>query len=131
MLFGKREIYQVDFDGQEQPVFYDPMAVRRHLLTQTSGRCWQLFSDARAMELTLLETTGDSEQDTAIRAELSMRLAHLEGELADAGYHAFGLDPIDSQTKEGITETQVLQIVKEFLGWIEEKKGSAGSCPTL
>lgn len=126
MLFGVMEIYEAEIPGHG-PVKYDPLAVRRRLLQSTSGRCWEMFRDARNIELDLQNSDPKDESEVAVatRAELSVRLATLEGGIADAGYEAFGLSPIDSETGGGSTEAAVLDITKKYLEWVETKKATA------
>ena len=131
-MFENREIYRVLLEGEEKPIYLDPMSIRRTLMTQSSGRCWEWIRSARAILQTLKEIPDDdfSEKAIATRAELSMRQSVLEGDLADAAYHAFGFEPIDAETGEGITETQILRLLTEYVGWVESKKESAGISPT-
>lgn len=101
----------------------DPLVIRRGLLLATSGRAWEWASQARELELAL-DGCQDADGDTAAaqRAEWSMRLADLEGKLAHAAYHAFGLPPIDRETGQGVGESVVLGLVQDFLAWCEQKK---------
>ncbi len=101
----------------------DPLVIRRGLLLATHGRCWEWASQARAFELELDACAdGEGEEFAAKRAEFSMRLADLEGKLAEAAFQAFGLPRIDRETGNGVGEAVALSLVQGFLGWCEEKK---------
>ena len=131
-MFANREIYAVTLEGLTEKIHFDPMAIRRTLLIQSSGRCWQWVQDANAIvkQLDEILPEDESEQAKALRAELSMRLSIIEGDLADAGYHAFNFEPVDLTTGQGVTETQMLKILAEYIGWVELKKVNAGNSLT-
>lgn len=131
-MFGPRDIFTVDIPGLGDAHF-DPLALRRVMLAHTHGRCWEYAADAAKIEadLTGLETAEDNEQTRALRAELSMRLANLEGELANAAFAAFGFEKtVDVNDGTGTTEAAALQVMRAYLRWVAEKKEQAGNSPT-
>jgi hypothetical protein len=130
-LFAETDIYKFEVPMHDGEICCDPMKIRRDLLTATSGRCWEYADTARKIEnsLTLFPEADVSEKAVASRAELSLRLAEMEGKLADAGMVVFGLEPVDQQGV-GHTETLALRLVKDYLAWVSEKKEAAGKSPT-
>lgn len=54
-------------------------------------------------------------------AGLCQRLATLEELLAAASMHAFGLNPIDIETGEGVTEMEAIEVLIAFLEYAEGK----------
>lgn len=125
-LFAETDIYEMDIPGHG-PVMCDPMTLRRNLLLTTSGRCWEYADTARKIEnsLAICPSEDQSEKAIATRAELSLRLAEVEGQLVDAGYRVFNLEPVNSEG-DGVSETAVLRLIHDYLTWVTEKKESAG-----
>lgn len=126
-MFTKTDIYGFELPGVEGRRYLDPLAVRRDLLVGTSGRCWEWARDAKQLEADLA-AVGDAPGDgpAAQRAEWSARLADLEGRLAPAAMRAFSLEPVDPETGFGFTELTALELLYDFLGWIEGKGGRPG-----
>ena len=131
MLFDVLEIYAADIPGLGE-VKLDPLGLRRGLIMATHGRCWEWSQTARDIErdLTAIPDTDTGEVADAKRAELSLRLADVEGKLAQAAYDVFPIVPVDLNTGQGTTETAAMLLLQNYLRWVEEKKASAGASPT-
>ena len=127
MLFSNVDIYTIQIP-KLGPYCMDPMAIRRGLLINTKGRCWEYVKAASTLEKELAEIPeeDDSETARAKRAEFSLRLADLEGRLAQAAFDTFPIDPIDGEGA-GTTEVAALIILKQYLDWVTEKKAVAGN----
>jgi len=127
MLFSNVDIYTIDIP-KLGPFCMDPMAIRRGLLINTKGRCWEYIKIASNLEKELLAIPDDDDSDTARakRAEFSMRIAELEGKLAQAAFDTFPIEPVDGDGN-GTTEVAALVILKKYLDWVAEKKEVAGN----
>lgn len=125
-MFTKMDIYRYEVTGLGE--FYDdPLSLRRRLLVNSSGRCWEWAKQAKACEQRLAQL-GDGDAD--VRAELSMQLADLEGKLVNAAFKAFNLSPIADDGAggfQGVSELAGLELLYGFLEWLDEKKGEPGS----
>ncbi len=130
-MFGAMDIYTVDIPGHGDAHF-DPLAIRRQLLLHTHGRCWEYADDAHKITATLaaISDTDQSDKAKAERAELSLRLADIEGKLADAAFAAFPFRPVDPNTGEGVTESAALLVLGHYLRYVAAKKAEAGNSPT-
>lgn len=126
-MFSKTDIYRFTPPGQEGDVFADPLALRRALLVGTSGRCWEWAQKAKKLEEAVAAEAGQDEPSLARRAEYSDQLAEVEGWLVGAAMQAFGLTPVDPATGHGCTELGALQLLYDFLGWLEGKGGRSGT----
>ncbi len=113
------------FEGES---FADPVKVRRLLLSHSDGRFWSWVADAARNQKEMAEArqaTGDDPEAMArIEAALAIHrsaIAELEGKIASAAYVAFGVPPMDTDTGDGVTEGEVLQVVRDFLEYAEKK----------
>lgn len=52
------------------------------------------------------------------------------GKLIEAATVAFELTPWDGKAKIGLTEDKILELVRQFFKWGDEKKKKHGSTPT-
>jgi hypothetical protein len=123
-LFAETDIYVVDVPGVGQ-CHFDPLEIRRRLLEESDGRCWQWAQQAGQLQARLDEIEGSEATDettVAKKAEWSMQLASIEGDLATTAFAAFRLTPIDINTGLGFTETTALRALQDFLAWMEQKK---------
>lgn len=126
MIFAETDIYTYTVPGLGE-VKVDPLMVRRGLIGETSGRCWEWSATANALEKELrkIDDADISEQANARRADLSVRLTDIEGKLTQASFNVFGLTPVGNDGF-GVTETTGLRILRDYLTWIAEKKANAG-----
>lgn len=121
-MFGKTDIYSYATDELPEGVFVDPLKLRRKLLSATSGRCWEWAKRVKEYESQLAKIKDQAgETPEAQRAEWSKDMAELEGRLAEAAMTAFGLNPVDPETGLGVTEMTALELLNDFLGWLEKK----------
>jgi hypothetical protein len=121
-MFESRDIYQYEIPGHGT-FNADPLAVRRGLLAATSGRCWQMAARMARYEADLAAAADEpGEEGEAKRAEWSLRMCEIEGQLVAAARATFGLPAVDPQKGFGVTETEALKILKDFLTWVEQKK---------
>ncbi len=99
-----------------------------------SGKCGgaEVRADpAAAYRAFVLAASGDPDPDLAAAAKRPVegekedagdRVARLEaeGRLADATARAFALPAYDPQTGQGHTESELLDLMDQFLGWLEK-----------
>jgi hypothetical protein len=127
--FSETDIYGYSMSGDDgQMIYEDPLAIRRTLILETSGRIDQIVSECkRASEgiAELIKIPQHNDQQAAMVADLYCRVADHEKTLIKASYMAFGADPVDSQTGDGITETKALRLLLDFVRWCQEKKQPA------
>lgn len=100
-----RRVYQCPNTGR----FYDPLALRRSLVIGSKGRF------------------NDSARD--MRDPDPVKSAAATETIVAAGRTAFGLDPIDSETGEGVPDADVIEAVTAFTGWLAGKDETAQSGP--
>lgn len=128
-MFAKTDIYRYEVPSIG-PFVADPLELRRRILMASSGRCWEWAKQVKEYEK-MLANVGDAEGEkpAAERAEFSMRQAELEGHLAQIARSAFNLPEITVQNEQviGVTELAALEVLYEFLAWLDQKKGQPGS----
>lgn len=120
-MFDKTDIYKFTVPGHgDKPYYLDPLMLRRKALIASSGRCWEWVNKVAEYDR-LLEGAASTPDPEAARAEFSMRQAELEGKLVQVAFETFDLVPIDDNG-HGVTELAGLEILYDFLDWLDQKK---------
>lgn len=93
--------------------YEDPLVILRGLTLFTKGRLDELIKKQGI-------TDTDNTLDPIIRAEA-------EDQLIVAVRNAFKpLPPIDQSTGEGITDSFCIDLLQQFIDWVDAKKASTG-----
>lgn len=83
-------------------VFADPFKTQSLLWVKTGGRIGDLISDYNS-------------DNPAAKADATLKLAY-------AAREAFSLAEVDVDTGEGVTQDLVIELLRTFLAWTNEKK---------
>lgn len=128
-MFSKTDIYRYSV-GTYGEFAADPLLLRRRILIASAGHCYEMACQAKEYEEKMAEV-GDAVGDEADakRAEFSMRLAEVEGKLVAIAFEAFNLVPVDEKGR-GVTELQGLELLYDFLDWLDQKKSPPETSPT-
>lgn len=108
-------------DGSKR--YADPLLVRHRLMQATECKFDDIWGDyCKKVPEGADEKTRD--HYCAVRSEASVRIA-------DAVRHAFGLQPVNSETGVGVPGAYCLALAEAYLRWKEQKKTSTTSGPTM
>lgn len=116
------------FEGTVRGVKYhfDPFTVRRGLLTESHGRIWDHIHAANGFktELETLRSTSDADPEITKSkiAIAEVSLANAEMLISRAAYAAFNLASVNMQAGDGVTELEILELLRQFLEYAEGKE---------
>jgi hypothetical protein len=135
-FFGETEIFQTtvtNSTGDTENLNFDPLDVYRSLMFATGGKYDELVaelpklaSQIDSFSLPPLEPGSEPGSEPVPVGELIRKYCQMEETLALAGYQALGFVQIDPSTGEGVTQSEVLRIIRDFAIWCNEKKDDTG-----
>lgn len=106
---------------------------QRAIYTFTVGDRKRYADPLRCLRL-LTESLGGSPNSVLEKARDKKLLAEdrltYQGKLIYAVRSSFNLEQLDGETGKGVTDEECLGLLRDFLVWINSKKGKAGSGPT-
>lgn len=142
MLFPERErlIYKYTVAGSER--FGDPLVLRRRLVQAGRGELDEILDAAEAAEgesegpppAMFLPQDGSTPTPEQVAKAIAISKGFEAARREDACekrakiiYEAFQIQPLNETTGEGVTEAEALQLLWDFLGWLEGNASPAGS----
>jgi hypothetical protein len=110
--------------GGQRKVFADPLAIRRRMIVAGGGYLNEVLREA-----------GTPDPDASQGEQPLEPAAILVREQARENRYkivceAFGLIPVDETSGEGITETEAMAILGEYLDWLSGESKPGGTKPT-
>lgn len=122
MIFSEQErsIFSFPSPDGSSTLFEDPLRIRRELLLASKNMLPKWLEEIKTDEQ--IELMPEGIKDQAI-----IRNHELEAKIIDVARQAFGCPPVDFQTGEGVTDAYVLETIKRYLDWMNQKKTNAES----
>ena len=114
-----RQIFAYFANGAQ--LWADPIRAHRLMLQHTAGKLNDLIAKANKgakTEHQMPAEPGTVEYVQALEAK---------GILAEAATAAFGLMPFDPATGQGTLESEALDVLIQFLAWLDQKKTTGGT----
>lgn len=103
----EKRIFRYEFRGEVK--YADPLRIKRLLQIATDGNFDNLVDDQRGSD--------------------EVKKAVANGILAESTAAAFEFTLVDPDTGEGATEDEAIDLLRDFLTWIEKKNMSGGTSP--
>lgn len=119
-MFDERKIYKYIDPETQQEKWDDPLRIHRQMREFTNGQLRYLLKMINEAE----DKPPTAENDGLAHPQNVKEGAMAEGLLIEAARKTFGLPEFDPDSKSGIVDQDVLDLVNHWIDWTNQKKSS-------